>query len=167
MKTRNALVFAATAAVVLFSVGANAAAAQPSGKPAQKQQNVQPAPTAKPDAGAAKLDAASADVCRRMKAIILPEVSFGPSDTLIDAIGFFRSASAERDSPELPKGKRGFNFSLAMGPDGIDGIPSLPEIKLQNIRFDEALKAVCEKVRFQFVVEDGIVRVKPKDESAK
>ena len=160
---------ALTALIVSASAyfAANAADAQPDRKPEQKQQKALSAQKAKPDAGGAKLDAKSADVCRRMKAIVLPEVSFEPSDTLIDAVAFFRSASAELDSPELPKGERGFNFILEMGPDGIDGIPALPEIKLKNIQFYEALKIVCEKVGYQVGFDDGIVKIKPKGESKK
>lgn len=116
----------------------------------------------KTDAGGADLDAKSAEVCRRMKAIVLPGMVCRPPVTLADAIEYFRSASIDYDSPEIPKEERGFDFILEMGDDGA---PVLPEIKLQSIPLYDVLKIVCEAVRYQFVVENGIVIVKPCDEA--
>ena len=118
----------------------------------------------KTDACGADLDAKSAEVCRRMKAIVLPEMEFKPPATLADAVGSLRNASIDHDNPEIPKEERGFSFILAMG-DG--DAPALPEIKMKDIRFYDALKIVCEAVRYQFVVENGIVVVKPGDEAKK
>ena len=95
--------------------------------------------------------------------IVLPEVKFGPQTTLADAVGWLRDASIDHDSPNIPKDERGFSIILMMGNDGV---PALPEIKLKNVRFHEALKTVCEAVRYQFTVdENGIVVVEPEGEA--
>ena len=51
---------------------------------------------------------------QKMKDIIIPEVSFRPHATIVDAIDFFRRASVEYDDPEIPLGQRGLGFALRL-----------------------------------------------------
>ena len=103
--------------------------------------------------------AKSAEAAERMKAMRLPEVSFKPPATIVDAVEFFRGASKDFDSPDIPKEKRGFNFVLRLK----DGeAPVVPMIAASDISLYDALKIVCESVGYEFTVSGGIVIVKPK-----
>jgi len=97
-------------------------------------------------------------IVKRMKEIRLPEVSFKPPTTLVDAIEFFRVASKDHDSADIPIEKRGFNFVLRLSADGVD-VPVIPPIFAGDIAFDEALKLVCDSVGYMFKVQGGILVV--------
>ena len=127
----------------------------------EEPQKARPKPKAK--TGARGTSPKAAETMRRMKAIVLPEVKFSPKTPLADAIGALRDASIDHDSPETPKADRGFSMILTWGDDGV---PSLPEIKMKNVRFHDALKTVCDAVRYRFAVEEnGVIVVEPGDNS--
>ena len=65
-------------------------------------------------AAKSKVDQKSAEIVQRMKAMLLPEVSFKPLATIIDAVEFFRVASKDFDSPKIQREMRGFSFVLRM-----------------------------------------------------
>ena len=110
-----------------------------------------------------KADAKVASIEQRMKAMRLPEVSFKPPATIVDAVEFFRVASKDFDLPEIPEEKRGFNFVLNCGAlllnDDGNGPepPAIPALKAKDISFYDALKLVCDSVDYMFVVRDSIV----------
>ncbi|MCR5413174.1 MAG: hypothetical protein K6F50_00410 [Kiritimatiellae bacterium] len=128
-------------------------------------------------------------IIKRMKDMRLPAISFKPPATIIDAVEYFRSASKDFDSPELPFEQRGFNFVLktpetlraAARPaddeeggfmeeaeedaGGQDGVPVIPMITASDISFYEALKLVCESVDYKFKVQGQIVMVMHKNMS--
>ena len=160
-KTCLAAAVALGAAIPAWA-GPSAATAKssPNAKYAQKAKRTRP--KAKADASGAKLDAKSAEIMRRMKAMRLPKVSFEPPATLIDAVDFFRKASAEHDSPELPEKDRGFSFIMNLA-DPAAGLPALPKIAADDITFYDALKLVCGKIHYKFTVENGVVRLYPDD----
>lgn len=109
-----------------------------------------------------KLDAKSAEIVERMKAMRLPEMEFAPPQTIIDAIEFFRVASKKYDSTEIPEEKRGFNFVLRT--DGAEwSAPTIPMIKASDISLYDALTLVCECVDYTFdVLPCQVVRVMSK-----
>ena len=155
-------------AVAIAAVANQALARQPAPR-AESSSNTQSArkatsaqPKARTDAGEQTLDAKSAEIMRRMKAMRLPKVSFEPPATLIDAVDFFRKASAEHDSPELPEKDRGFSFIMNLA-DPAAGLPALPKIAADDITFYDALKLVCGKIHYKFTVENGVVRLYPDD----
>ena len=130
---------------------------------------------------------------QRMKEMVLPQISFKPPATIIDAINFFRLASKDYDRPDIPLEERGFNFviksdkvvfSKAAAPEvedennfsddgdddsddssGVDGIPVIQTITATNIPFDEALQLVCESVKYKYIVRGRIIMVMPEDET--
>ena len=112
-------------------------------------------------AAKSKVDPKSAEIVERMKAMRLPEVSFKPPATIIDAVEFFRVASKDFDSPKIPKEMRGFNFMLRV--DGSGEVPKIPMIKAKDISLYDALKIVCESVDYMFVVVGQIVIVESKE----
>ena len=114
-------------------------------------------------AAKSKVDPESAEIVQRMKAMRLPEVSFKPPATLVDAIEFFRVASKDYDSPKIQKEMRGFTNFLRMNGD----MPEIPNISAKNISFYEALTLVCELVGYTFVVDGSIVSVMPKGDAAR
>lgn len=113
-----------------------------------------------------KLDAESAEIVQRMKAMRLPEMEFAPPKTIDDAVDFFRDASKKYDSAEIPEEKRGFNFILRTG--GAD-VPVIPMLRLRDVSFYDALKFVCSHVGYEFDIsyesdlDNGIVTIKPCD----
>ncbi len=115
-------------------------------------------------AAKSKIDPKSAEIVQRMKAMCLPEVSFKPPATLVDAIEFFRVASKDYDSPKIQKEMRGFSFMLRV--DGSGEAPEIPMIKAKNISFYDALTLVCESVGYTFVVEGLFVSVMSKESYA-
>ena len=158
-KTCLAAAVALGAAIPAWA-GPSAATAKssPNAKYAQKAKRTRP--KAKADASGAKLDAKSAEIMRRMKAMRLPKVSFAPPATLIDVVDFFRTASAEHDSPEIPEKDRGFSLVLRLK-DPAAGAPAIPRIAVNDITFYDALKLVCDITHYKFVVTNGIVMIQP------
>ena len=84
------------------------------------------------------LDEAAAKTVQRMKAIVLPEISFAPPQTMVDAVAFFVDAAKKYDSAEIPEDKRGFSFALRgiVGEsDGTVEYPTLPVFNAKKISF--------------------------------
>ena len=122
------------------------------------------------------LDADTAKIVQRMKAMVLPEIAFAPPQTMVDAVEFFRTASKKNDSAEIPEDKRGFNFILRGGIVSEDGetveCPTLLVFNAKKISFYDALKAICDSVGYTFEVYtfegyDPIIVVKPKEDEVK
>ena len=132
------------------------------------------------------------DIERRMKEMRVPTISFKPPATIIDAVEFFRGASKDYDRPDIPLEKRGFNFVLrpptgmsltqkaeaaeeqsddfssndnAESAGGAVGWPQIPTITASDITFYEALKLVCESVKYKFIVRGPVVMVMPEEMS--
>lgn len=128
------------------------------------------------------------DIEKRMKEMRLPNISFKPPATIMDAVDFFRVASKDYDRPDIPIEKRGFNFVLktskplkqqvqaedtseGFGDSSAEeaapsnGLPPIPTISASDISFHEALKLVCESVGYKFIIRGSIVMVMPMDMS--
>ena len=54
-------------------------------------------------------------VAKKLREIVIPEVSFRPPATIIDAVDFFKQASRDYDNPETPVDQRGVNLVLKLG----------------------------------------------------
>ena len=108
-------------------------------------------------------DAESAKIVQRMKAMCLPEVAFAPPATIVDAMEFFRVASKDYDSAEIPVEVRGFSFILRTGDDA----PVIPMLKASNISLYDAMKLVCDSVGYTFYADGGLVFVMSKKEYAR
>ncbi len=111
---------------------------------------------------------------KRMKEMMLPQISFRPPATIIDAVDYFRQASKDYDRPEIPVEQRGFNFVLNLdkaltsgsgaadadaatqndnafsaasndeSAAAADGVPVIPNVTASNVSLYEALKLVCQ-----------------------
>ena len=132
---------------------------------------------------------AEQEIERRMKEMRLPTISFKPPATIIDAVEFFRQASRDYDRPDIPAEKRGFNFVLrtppgavkaqatddtgddftanasADEPAAVNGLDPIMTITASDITFYEALKLVCDSVRYKFIISGQVVMVMPQDMS--
>ncbi len=153
------------------------------------QLNAQSAETVKAQTGDDPERTMEQDIERRMKEMKLPNISFKPPATIIDAVEFFRQASKDYDRPEIPAEKRGFNFVLRTPVGAIkqqaeeeesddfsasgdedssqptNGLEPIQTITASDITFHEALKLVCDSVGYKFIVRGQVVMVMPFDMS--
>lgn len=116
----------------------------------------------------------------KMKGITIPEVTFRPPATIIDAMDFFYQASADYDAPEIPVKHRGISFAVknpALLPYKHrleDNLPVIsakeapegngPVISALSARFCslyEAVTQVCAKVDARFLIRDNTVVICP------
>lgn len=130
------------------------------------------------------------EIERRMKEMRLPNISFKPPATIIDAVEFFRQASKDYDRPDIEASKRGFNFVLRTPAGAIqtqvvqeeesddfssngdetpaapsNGLEPISTITASDITFYEALQLVCDSVGYKFIVRGQVVMVMPLDMS--
>lgn len=124
---------------------------------------------------------------KKLKDIIIPEVSFRPPATIIDAVEFFNQASREYDNPELEARARGVNFVLKLSttrqqsaePAAADpfaaaasassgasamGAPVIPNISARFMSLQDALKLVCDVTGMKYTVKKNVVMVMPINE---
>ena len=121
------------------------------------------------------------EVCRKMKNIVIPEVTFRPPATIIDAMRFFKEASIKYDQSGFFKMERGINFVLNLPqaywwvPTGSStnmdpfaasacthgGPPVIPAMSGRSINMFDALKLVCDVTGMIFRIRDGIVWIVP------
>jgi general secretion pathway protein D len=118
---------------------------------------------------------------RKMKAIIVPEISFR-NVGIVDAIKFFEDASREYDDPGLPPEKRGVNFVLkhigntapaptavsatadpfaadASATAGVAGTPINLSVRFSSLW--DALKIVTDVANLKFRIRGNIVMITP------
>jgi len=117
----------------------------------------------------------------KLRSIIIPEVSFRPPATIIDAVDFFKQASRDYDDLEIPVDQRGVNLVLKLPNTTADssvmddnpfaatsgapaGIPVISSLTARNISLFEALRLVCEVTGMKFRVTGNIVMIVPQGE---
>jgi len=116
----------------------------------------------------------------KLRSIILPEVSFRPPATIIDAVDFFKQASRDYDDQEIPVDQRGVNLILKLpsttqevqsdndpfsgGGGGAGNSPVIPAMTARNISLYEALKLVCEVTDMKTRVSGNVVMIVPVNE---
>jgi Flp pilus assembly secretin CpaC len=117
---------------------------------------------------------------RKMKKVVIPEVTFRPPSTIIDAVRFFKEASIDYDDPELPAAQRGVNFVLNLSADSArrtvsgekvdifaatdsvtNSVPAIPTISARFFNLYDALKLVCDATQMKFTIRNGIVWIEP------
>ena len=131
---------------------------------------------------------------QKMEDIVLPEVSFRPPATIIDAVDFFNNAAREYDNPELPIEQRGVNLVLKLpggsnagaasqadqapaaddpfaanatnngGSAGSGNVPVIPALSARFITLKNALKLVCDVTGMKSLVRGNVVMVVPANE---
>jgi len=119
-------------------------------------------------------------VQKKMKNIVIPEATFRPPATIIDAVRFFREASVDYDDPELPETQRGLNFVLNLSENvgswtehdarvalfaarasGTNSVPVIPAISARFINLYDILKLVCDVTGMKFRINKGVVSIMP------
>ncbi|MBO7654955.1 MAG: hypothetical protein J6U40_08535, partial [Kiritimatiellae bacterium] len=129
-------------------------------------------------------------VRQKLVDIVIPEVSFRPPATIIDAVDFFKVASRDFDKQEIPVEQRGVNLVLklpgnagataeaAPAADGAadpfasadtastasSGVPVIPAMTARFINLYDALKLVCDVTGMKFRIRGNIVMIVPVNE---
>ena len=128
-------------------------------------------------------------VQKKLEEIILPEVSFRPPATIIDAVTFFNQAAREYDRPELPDEQRGVNLVLklprnsgvaapAAGGDednpfaaaasassaSAGGVPVISALSARFITLKNAIKLVCDVTEMKSLIRGNVVMIVPLNE---
>jgi len=103
-------------------------------------------------------EARIAETEARMKKMVLPEVSFQPPDTIIDAIFFFNRTAKEIDRKNnVPEDKCGFHFVLDTKNDKHSAPRASLRLTMKDFSLWAALKASCDSARprYKFEVLDN------------
>ena len=124
-------------------------------------------------------------VQQKLRDIVIPEVTFRPPATIIDAVDFFKQASRDFDKPEIPIEQRGVNLVLklsttaaapAAAPENADpfapvsaapaagGAPTISALSARFISLYDALKLVCDVTGMKFKIRGNIVMIVPANE---
>ena len=122
-------------------------------------------------------------VLQKMRRVVIPELSFRPPDTIIDALDFFKQAFRDFDKPEIPLEARGVSLILkrlpspnavkpAEGDDPFAGgeasspdAPVIPAMTARHINLYDALKLVCDVTGMKFEIKSaGFIMITPLDD---
>jgi len=122
-------------------------------------------------------------IAKKLRDIVIPEVTFRPPATIIDAVDFFKQASRDYDDPEIPVEARGVNLVLKLASTGApaeqaavsddpfaapsasaggsEGVPVIPAMSARFINLYDALKLVCDVTGMKFRIRGNIVMIVP------
>ncbi|MEI7899734.1 MAG: hypothetical protein WCK89_05745 [bacterium] len=125
-------------------------------------------------------------VQQKLKDIVIPEVTFRPPATIIDAVDFFKDASRDYDKPEIPVEQRGVNLVLKLSSNAsaapaagdaaaapadpfapvsaataAGGVPQISALTARFISLYDALKLVCDVTGMKFRIRGNIVMIVP------
>ena len=129
-------------------------------------------------------EASEERVIQILREIIIPEMSFRPPATIIDAVDFFKQASRDYHKPDSPYEQRGISLALKLSPmpsppfspENIstnvhivaNSIPSsLPQICAVTARFInmyDAIKLVCDVTGMKLRIRNNIIMIVPLDD---
>jgi len=122
---------------------------------------------------------------QKLREIVIPEVTFRPPATIIDAVDFFKQASRDYDKPDIPVEQRGVNLVLKLAagssaaapsaaePAAADpfaaaaptaapgGVPQIQALSARFINLYDALKLVCDVTGMKFRIRGNIVMIVP------
>ncbi|MDD4019763.1 MAG: hypothetical protein PHV28_17680, partial [Kiritimatiellae bacterium] len=122
---------------------------------------------------------------QKLRDIVIPEVTFRPPATIIDAVDFFKQASRDYDKPDIPVEQRGVNLvlKLAAGSSAaapaaaepaaadpfaataptaaVGGVPLIQALSARFINLYDALKLVCDVTGMKFRIRGNIVMIVP------
>ena len=122
---------------------------------------------------------------QKLRDIVIPEVTFRPPATIIDAVDFFKQASRDYDKPEIPMEQRGVNlvlklntgapaaaapaenadpFAPAASGAAQGGVPPIMALSARFINLYDALKLVCDVTGMKFKIRGNIVMIVPANE---
>ncbi|HRU71762.1 MAG TPA: hypothetical protein P5111_11855, partial [Kiritimatiellia bacterium] len=120
---------------------------------------------------------------QKLRDIVIPEVTFRPPATIIDAVDFFKQASRDYDKPEIPMEQRGVNLVLKLNTGApaaapaenadpfapapsaaAGGVPPISALSARFISLYDALKLVCDVTGMKFKIRGNIVMIVPANE---
>ncbi len=121
-----------------------------------------------------------AEVLKKLKHIVIPEVTFCQTATIFDAVRFFKEASITYDKTTAAKAQRGVNFGLRLyqgwtstgsnthvdpfvAPAHSPYSPAVPAFSAHFINLYDALKLVCDVTGMKFNVRNGVVWINPEN----
>lgn len=127
-------------------------------------------------------------ISKKLREIVIPEVTFRPPATIIDAVDFFKQSSRDYDNPEIPLEQRGVNLVLKLASGttaaapaaeaapaaaadpfaaaapaaaGAGGVPVISALSARFINLYDALKLVCDVTGMKFRIRGNIVMIVP------
>ncbi len=117
------------------------------------------------------------EAMKKLKDIVIPEMTFRTPATIFDVIRFIKEASIQYDKEKIPEAQRGVNFVLilprhflehtASSTDGDPfaityyAPPVIPAISVRFINLYDVLKIVREVTGMEFRIRNGVVWIKP------
>ena len=127
---------------------------------------------------------------QKLRDIVIPEVTFRPPATIIDAVDFFKQASRDYDKPDIPVEQRGVNlvlklaagsssaaapaaaepaaaadpFAAAAPTTAPGGVPQIQALSARFINLYDALKLVCDVTGMKFRIRGNIVMIVPSND---
>lgn len=114
--------------------------------------------------------ASEQEIIRKLHKIVIPELELRPPATIFDALDFFKQASRDFDSQEIPLEQRGLSFILElpqkMANEEANMIPAIPPVAAHSICMWDALELVCNATNMKFYVHEYWVWVIPADTPA-
>ena len=107
------------------------------------------------------------EIVRKLHEIVIPELTFRPPATIVDAVDFFKQASRDFDSPQIPLEQRGLSFILKLPEKTANGetntVPVIPPVVAHSICMWDALELVCNATSMKFYVYEHWVWITPAD----
>jgi Flp pilus assembly secretin CpaC len=119
------------------------------------------------------------NVTQKLKRITIPEMTFYPPATLVDALDFLKAASIDYDDPNIPLDQRGVGCilhlpvkSLSVAGESADVFKMaytytnfVPKIAAMSVRFIslyDAYNLVCEATDMEWLITGGKIVIRPK-----
>ncbi len=112
---------------------------------------------------------------KKMKSIVIPEVTFRPPANLLEAVEFFRLVGQKEDDPDsgvnvvlalrLPEPATPAaspNDPFAASASATAGIPVVPAMSVRHISLYDVLKLVCDATGTKIQITGNIVRIVPR-----
>ena len=145
-------------------------------------RDVSPGPPRQVRGSAKRADPSAASLEQKLRDIVIPEITFRPPATIIDAVEHFAKASRDYDNPDIPEARRGLSFALKLpesavsSPSATDSadpfapsavpattnaVPIISALSARFINLYDALKLVCDVTGMKFRIRDGIIWIVP------
>lgn len=118
---------------------------------------------------------------QKLKNIIIPEMTFRPPATLIDAVDFLKQASRDYDNKDVPVECRGVGLILRLACNNSEDagesedpfaqsqpiaqdVPVIPSLSAHFISLYDALSLLCDVTGYQFHLSTGLIMIEPLEE---
>ncbi|HSP43506.1 MAG TPA: hypothetical protein VLO11_11590 [Luteolibacter sp.] len=109
-------------------------------------------------------------ITNKLRNIIIPRIDF-ENVTVEEAIDFLRLRARELDTMELDPARKGIGFVIRRSKPSLSirpvhpGSMIIPELKLENVPLNDALKYVCDAAKLRYQVGDYGITIMPQTDS--